>query len=93
MTTGIDQSFEPEPAESPTAHMLDELALCGYRPFADEADGRPLPEARIAAGSYGTCVDCEEPIPHPRLAAYPTAKRCLRCQQIRETARASAGRR
>ena len=44
-------------------------------------------EARIAVGSYGTCVDCDEPIPHPRLAAYPTAKRCLRCQQIREATR------
>lgn len=57
MTTGIDQSFEPEPAESPTAHMLDELALYGYRPFSDEADGRPLPEARIAAGAIADIFD------------------------------------
>lgn len=45
-------------------------------------------ESRLAAGTYGTCVDCDVPIPYARLVAYPTAKRCLRCQQIRETTRA-----
>jgi RNA polymerase-binding transcription factor DksA len=49
-------------------------------------------EARLADGTYGTCIDCGLPIPYARLAAYPTAKRCLRCQQIREAARSSAGR-
>jgi phage/conjugal plasmid C-4 type zinc finger TraR family protein len=47
-------------------------------------------EARIAAETYGTCIDCGAPIPFARLAAYPTAKRCLRCQQIREATRAPA---
>ena len=49
-------------------------------------------EGRIAAGTYGTCIDCGAPIPFARLAAYPIAKRCLRCQQIRETTHAPAGR-
>lgn len=49
-------------------------------------------EARIAAGTYGKCIDCGAPIPYPRLTAYPTAKRCLRCQQVREATRAAAGR-
>ena len=36
---------DPEfPAASPTAHLLDELALYGYRPGQDEPDPRPLPE-------------------------------------------------
>jgi hypothetical protein len=30
---------------SPTAHLLDELQLCGHRPGQDEPDHRPLPEA------------------------------------------------
>lgn len=49
-------------------------------------------EARLSAGTYGTCIDCGASVPYTRLAAYPTAKRCLRCQQIREAARAPAGR-
>ena len=40
--------------------------------------------ARIAAGSYGLCIDCGEPIRFKRLDAYPTAKRCLACQERRE---------
>jgi hypothetical protein len=32
-------------AASPTAHLLDELALYGHRPHQDEPDPRPLPEA------------------------------------------------
>lgn len=35
---------------------------------------------RIAGGSYGQCIDCEEPIDTGRLQAYPTAKRCKPCQ-------------
>ena len=45
--------------------------------------------ARMADGSYGQCVDCGNPIPHARLHAYPTAMRCVGCQERRE----SAGRR
>ena len=40
-----DSDTDPEfPAASPTAHLLDELALYGYRPGQDEPDPRPLPE-------------------------------------------------
>ena len=49
-----------------------------------EADAlREIEEAlhRIGAHSYGYCVDCGQPIALERLRAYPTAKRCLPCQQ------------
>lgn len=39
---------------------------------------------RIASGSYGRCVDCTDVIEPARLDAYPTAKRCHRCQSRRE---------
>ncbi|HTT38936.1 MAG TPA: TraR/DksA family transcriptional regulator [Burkholderiales bacterium] len=40
--------------------------------------------ARIQAGSFGTCIACGTEIEFERLLAYPTAKRCLACQQHRE---------
>src|SRR3546814_2676726 len=40
-----------------TSHLLDELALYGYRPFDDEPDPRPLPEARIASGAVADMFD------------------------------------
>jgi RNA polymerase-binding transcription factor DksA len=42
---------------------------------------------RIKAATYGTCVDCGDAIDGARLDAYPTAKRCLRCQSAHEGAR------
>ena len=39
---------------------------------------------RMAAGSYGDCVDCEQPIPFARLEAQPTAVRCVPCQEAYE---------
>jgi DnaK suppressor protein len=44
--------------------------------------------ARLDAGTYGRCVVCDSVIAAPRLEAYPTAKRCLPCQQKHEAARA-----
>ena len=42
---------------------------------------------RIADGSYGTCADCGEEIGRARLKAYPTAERCLYCQEKSERLR------
>jgi hypothetical protein len=45
-----DSTFSPSDTDaefhtsSPTAHLLDELQLCGHRPGQDEPDHRPLPE-------------------------------------------------
>lgn len=36
--------------------------------------------ARIDAGTYGVCDDCEKPIAQPRLEALPYAIRCIKCQ-------------
>lgn len=41
-------------------------------------------EDRLAAGTYGLCTDCGQPIRYKRLDAYPTAKRCFECQVLRE---------
>lgn len=47
---------------------------------------REIEEAlhRLHAHSYGYCVDCGQPIALSRLRTYPTAKRCLHCQQQKE---------
>jgi hypothetical protein len=57
MTTDRDDEFEPRHNSSPTERVLHELQLYGYRPFHDEPDHRPLPEARILAGSVVDIFD------------------------------------
>jgi len=39
---------------------------------------------RIKEGTFGVCMDCGDDIAFNRLQAYPTAKRCLVCQEKRE---------
>jgi DnaK suppressor protein len=40
---------------------------------------------RVADGTYGLCIDCEELIAARRLAAVPWAARCLSCQENTES--------
>jgi DnaK suppressor protein len=44
---------------------------------------------RIQTGVYGDCIDCGDDITYKRLSAYPTAKRCIRCQHLHEKTYAS----
>ncbi len=39
---------------------------------------------RMAAGSYGECIDCGKDIPFQRLQVQPAAARCLNCQEAYE---------
>jgi hypothetical protein len=58
MTTDHDDAeFEPQHASSPTDHLLNELQLYGHRPFQDEPDPRPLPDAKIIAGAIADIFD------------------------------------
>jgi hypothetical protein len=53
-----DNDADPEfHAASPTAHLLDELQLCGHRPGRDEPDPRPLPEPDAVCGQIGAAVE------------------------------------
>ena len=37
--------------------------------------------ARIDAGAFGLCLECEEPISQKRLTAIPWARHCVTCQE------------
>ncbi len=41
---------------------------------------------RVADGTYGVCIDCEEAIAPKRLTAVPWTSRCLACQTAFEAA-------
>lgn len=48
-------------------------------------------KARLAQRTYGICIGCAEDIAYDRLHAYPTAKRCVICQQQQERTYAHGG--
>jgi DnaK suppressor protein len=39
---------------------------------------------RIESGTYGTCQECEGPIPKTRLNAIPHASLCVKCASMRD---------
>ena len=45
--------------------------------------------AQLNAGTYGQCVGCGRTIPPERLAAHPTADRCVACAQAGAAATSS----
>jgi hypothetical protein len=58
MTTERDDTgYEPHHAASSTELVLTELQLYGFRPFQDEPDPRPLPEANMIAGAAADIFD------------------------------------
>lgn len=58
MTIEHNETDHEQPhATSPTDHLLTELQLHGYRPFQDEPDPRPLPDARIVATAVADIFD------------------------------------
>lgn len=49
-----------------------------------ELDAVRQARRRLAAGQYGVCQACGDPIELRRLEALPTALRCMRCQSKAE---------
>lgn len=76
-----------EPGDSGDESMANELADINVATLERHIrDMRDIEEAftRLKEGIYGACADCGEDITFDRLHAYPTAKRCIACQQRHE---------
>src|SRR5579859_1809704 len=46
---------------------------------------------RLSHGSFGICLNCEQPISSKRLAAVPWAALCLKCQELADLRTVDAG--
>jgi DnaK suppressor protein len=66
------------------AQLLVESDNAELRRAATELQDIDAALQRVSAGTYGRCTACGRDIPATRLAAYPTAKRCLPCQEEHE---------
>ncbi|MFO7324195.1 MAG: TraR/DksA C4-type zinc finger protein [Pseudomonadota bacterium] len=73
------------------AGLLAEVRHADVARDAEEIGDIDAALQRIAHGSWGTCIRCGESIAAERLEAWPTAKRCLRCQRIHEEEKAGVG--
>jgi len=81
---GLRNRIKESGDEWGVADGLAELDLAEVRHALAELSEVDAALARLRDGSYGECRDCGEPIAPARLSAYPTAARCVACQQAHE---------
>lgn len=83
-----------EPGDSGDESMANAIADFNVTIVDRQVHGMRDIEAafkRIKDGKFGECIDCGDNIPFKRLQAFPTAKRCIACQEKRERQYAQEG--
>ncbi|MHB1076436.1 TraR/DksA family transcriptional regulator [Thiobacillus sp.] len=83
-----------EPGDAGDESMANALADFNLTVLDRHIDGMrdiESAEQRIKNGEYGVCIDCGNEVGFTRLQAYPTAKRCIVCQEQREKQYAQEG--
>ncbi len=74
-----------------TGDALADLNLAIIDRHVQEMRDIEAARVRIEEGRFGSCIDCGGDVGFERLRAYPTAKRCLGCQQQHEKTYAHEG--
>jgi len=67
-------------AERSVATLLVDVDLAEITRDVQELREVEFAMQRLQEGSYGLCLDCEEPIDPERLQSLPSAVRCQSCQ-------------
>jgi RNA polymerase-binding protein DksA len=70
-----------------SAELLMDVELAAHARELEELNDVEAALERIKSDRFGRCVECNDAINPDRLNAYPTAKRCLACQNVYETRR------
>jgi DnaK suppressor protein len=67
--------------EESVADLLIDLGLSIIDLHLNELRDVEAALRRIHVGAYGVCIECDDELDLSRLRAFPTAKRCLMCQE------------
>ena len=73
-----------DPGEHSVADLLVDVDLAEISRDVEEFRDIEAALLRIAHGTYGLCVDCDEAIDPQRVARVPAASRCYTCQEAYE---------
>lgn len=66
------------------AELLVDDQLAGIQREISELREVQAAEDRLGRGTCGTCIDCGGAVGFERLLAWPTATRCVSCQETHE---------
>jgi DnaK suppressor protein len=84
--TGELSTLDQHPADSGTSLSDADREEASLEVLKAQQDRVKAALLRVAAGSYGRCVNCGRELPDERLEARPEAERCVDCQQKAEAA-------
>ncbi|SDA14361.1 transcriptional regulator, TraR/DksA family [Nitrosospira sp. Nsp18] len=73
-----------DPGDASVADMLVDLNANLVDRQVNEIREVEATLKRLAELNFGDCIECGGEIGFERLMAYPTAQRCVRCQELRE---------
>ena len=73
-----------DPGDQAVAANLEEIKISLHNNEKSEYDRIVKALELIERGTYGICIDCEQPIAEKRLELYPNALCCVACQEARE---------
>ncbi len=74
----------PDVGDESVAALIADLDQADLTRDLDEARELDAARKRLADGTYGVCVDCDNEIEFERLRAAPAARRCHACQALHE---------
>lgn len=73
-------SLDQHPADAATDLQDADRQGAVLETISDQRSQVEAALARLDNGTYGTCVDCGQPLDEERLEARPEAARCMPCQ-------------
>jgi RNA polymerase-binding transcription factor DksA len=78
------------PDDRPAAIQVTDVEDAELARDLHELDHIENARIRLDSPEFGSCIDCNQPIPYERLRVLPATRRCLACQRQHE--RADVGR-
>jgi len=85
-TTAVDTSDVSDQKDDALQQQLVGIDSAQEQRDIDELAQVEFALKRLDAGTYGNCMDCNDPIPLERLRVQPAAQRCAVCQLGHERA-------
>jgi RNA polymerase-binding transcription factor DksA len=74
----------PDSGDESVATLIADLEQADMTRDLDEFRALEAARDRIRHGGYGECIDCGNDIGYERLKAFPSALRCVQCQERHE---------
>lgn len=74
----------PDSGDESVATLIADLEQADMTRDLDEFRALEAARDRIRHGGYGECIDCGNDVGYERLKAFPSALRCVQCQERHE---------